>query len=374
MEAFDVVIIGGGLAGLTAALHLKEKGHNVLVCEKQPYPHHKVCGEYVSNEVVPYLRRLGIPLDTSNSVSIDTLKISTTTGKALETTLPLGAKGVSRYFLDNLLYEKGKSLGVAFKEVTVTAIEFKGDCFEIALGSHASLKARIAIGAFGKRSNLDKHLQRPFIQEKSSWLGVKAHYQYDGFPENQVALHSFDGGYGGLSKTESGAVNFCYLAHYGTFKKQKSIADFNETVVSKNPFLNRFLEKAVPLFSEPLAIAQVSFAKKEAVTNHILMCGDSAGLIHPLCGNGMAMAIHAAKLASEQIHAYLENPKHTRGQMETAYQKLWQKNFGQRLRMGRWLQRLLLNPRFSNLALRTITKSPYLVQNIIRQTHGAPIT
>ena len=55
---YDVVIIGGGLAGLTCALHLSRKGVDVLLIEKNTYPHHKVCGEYVSNEVLPYLKRL----------------------------------------------------------------------------------------------------------------------------------------------------------------------------------------------------------------------------------------------------------------------------------------------------------------------------
>ena len=49
----DVIIIGGGLAGLTSALHLSKKGFKVTLIEKHDYPRHKVCGEYLSNEVVP---------------------------------------------------------------------------------------------------------------------------------------------------------------------------------------------------------------------------------------------------------------------------------------------------------------------------------
>ena len=58
-DSADAVLIGGGLAGLAAALDLSGRGHRVLVVERKQYPFHRVCGEYVSHEVSPYLRRLG---------------------------------------------------------------------------------------------------------------------------------------------------------------------------------------------------------------------------------------------------------------------------------------------------------------------------
>ena len=59
-KIFDVIIVGGGLAGLTNAIHLSKVNQNVLLIEKNSYPKHKVCGEYISNEVIPYLNFLGI--------------------------------------------------------------------------------------------------------------------------------------------------------------------------------------------------------------------------------------------------------------------------------------------------------------------------
>ena len=56
LAAFDVLIIGGGLAGLCNAIHLSKFGTKVLLIEKNEYPKHKVCGEYISNEVLPYLQ------------------------------------------------------------------------------------------------------------------------------------------------------------------------------------------------------------------------------------------------------------------------------------------------------------------------------
>ena len=64
MSLKHTIIIGGGLAGLTSALHLSRFGIQVTLIEKNSYPRHKVCGEYLSNEVLPYLRSLGFePFD-----------------------------------------------------------------------------------------------------------------------------------------------------------------------------------------------------------------------------------------------------------------------------------------------------------------------
>ncbi|TMM57582.1 NAD(P)/FAD-dependent oxidoreductase [Maribacter algarum] len=372
MYDYDVIIVGGGLAGLTAAIHLSQEKHSVLVLEKKTYPHHKVCGEYVSNEIIPYLNALGVPMDSSKAVQIDNLTLSTVSGKWTQTQLPLGGIGISRYSFDHLLHQRAVANDVKFVFESVTEIEFKADFFEVSTENDQTFTSKVTIGAYGKRSPIDKRLNRDFIKQKSGWLGVKSHYEFDEFPENQVALHNFKGGYGGLSKTETGAVNFCYLASYSSFQKLKNVSDFNEKVVSRNPFLNDFLGKATPIFNEPLTIAQISFQQKKSIENHILMCGDTAGLIHPLCGNGMAMAIHSAKIASEQVNHFLKDTSN-RKQLETAYEKEWQKTFKKRLWMGRHLQSLLLNEEMSNLALRAVTTSPALLRKLVRQTHGKPI-
>ncbi len=89
MNRYDVIIIGGGLAGLTAALHLTKESFKVLVLEKQPYPHHKVCGEYISNEIIPYLNQLGVSLLPAKAIAINTLQLTTVNGKSIEVALLL---------------------------------------------------------------------------------------------------------------------------------------------------------------------------------------------------------------------------------------------------------------------------------------------
>ena len=373
MKTYDVIIIGGGVAGLTAAIDLSRFGYNILVFESNRYPHHKVCGEYVSKEVQPYLMGLGVDLMASGAVEISEFEISTVQGKKLSTTLPLGGLGISRYAFDALLYEKALAQGCEFNFSKVTGITFKEDVFQVTSKERELYSAKIVIGAYGKRSSLDKTLDRDFSFQKHSWLAVKGHYRNDDFPKDQVALHNFQGGYGGLSKTETGTVNFCYLTNYNSFKKYGSIDEFNEKVVSQNTYLKEFLKDSEPVFDNPLSIAQFSFEKKHPVVDHILMCGDTAGLIHPLCGNGMAMAIHSAKLASSSIRKYLNNSGFNRLSMEREYASAWAVNFSSRLLFGRKLQRLLINKNWMNSALSTTMVSERLLKYIISKTHGKPI-
>ncbi len=375
MNTSEVLIVGGGLAGLTAALDLASQRKRVIVVEKNQYPHHRVCGEYVSNEVKPYLERLGFSADALGLPQMDTFQLSTAKGKCIEVQLPLGGFGISRYAFDNHLFQLARQQGVVFLFDTVTDIQFVENHFIITLASKQTLTSRVVIGAYGKRSLLDKKLQRGFIQQKSPWLGIKCHYDNHDHPVNVVALHNFPGGYGGLSQTEEGSVNFCCLVQYKQFKQEGSdIKTFYQNAVSQNPWVNAFLSRATPKFERPLTIAQICFEQKNTVENHILMCGDSAGLIHPLCGNGMAMAIHSAKLAAEQVAMFLEKTTFTRTAMEAAYSKAWKNHFTKRLWMGRQLQRLMLHPQGFVWAMRTVTHSKPLLRALIKSTHGNIIT
>ena len=103
------------------------------------------------------------------------------------------------------------------------------------------------------------------------------------------------------------------------FKKHKNINDFQENVVFKNKFLKQIFKQTTPIFEKPLSISQISFETKKPVENHMIMCGDSAGMIHPLCGNGMSMAIQSAQIASKLILNYLKGTQTTRHQLEKSY-------------------------------------------------------
>ena len=366
----SIVIVGGGLAGLIAAIHLRNNNYTVLVIEKNEFPKHKVCGEYISNEVIPYLKSLGLDINSLNPKYIDKLSFSLVSGKSIDTALPLGGFGVSRYELDKYLYNEAIKKGCRIVQETVSDVGFLKGTFTIVTNLN-TYSTSIVLGAFGKRSNLDIKLKRSFIQKKSHWLGVKAHYKLD-FPEDYVGLHHFKGGYCGVSKIENNLVNICYLANYETFKQHKSVEDYQKNVVCENPKLAAIFKNAVIQFKKPLTISQVSFEKKKCIENHIIMIGDTAGLIHPLCGNGMAMAIHSAKLAAENTIRFLEN-KINRSTLENNYLNDWNRNFKNRLQAGRLLGKLLRHEKTAQAVFKILIIFPFLLPLIIKKTHGKPI-
>lgn len=368
----DILIIGGGLAGLTAGIHLSQHHLRVVLIEKQAYPQHKVCGEYLSNEVIPYLEQLGIDVATLHPSRIGRFLFSTAAGKTVESELPLGGFGISRYVLDSLLYQKATLSGVDFRQEQASAVQFENDSFSVHTSAGRLYRAKVVIGAYGKRSLLDKQLHRSFIQKESAWMAVKAHYKAP-FPADLVSLHHFDGGYCGLCQVENNVVNACYLTNYSSFKPYKSIGVFQQQVMGQNPFLHDFFAKATPLFDKPLTISQISFAKKPPVEQHILMCGDTAGVIHPLCGNGMAMAIHSAKLASELIIAYFGGTISSRSTLEQAYVSAWNREFRRRLTTGRIVQSLLQNATMASVLLNSLQRLPSALPLLIKQTHGKPL-
>lgn len=373
METNQVIIAGAGLAGLTAAIHLSKAGIPVTLIDKNEFPKHKVCGEYISNEVLPYLNWLGIDPEELHPAHISKIEFSTADGKKIEGELPLGGFGISRYALDHLMFQKAVASGCRFVQQTINTIDFDADRFTISLADGQKLQSRLVLGAFGKRSNIDQKMHRRFILRKSPWLAVKGHYRGN-LSDDVVGLHNFQGGYCGVSKVENDTINICYLADFETFKKFKNIDQYQSEVLCKNPILQSIFEKSQPVFDKPMTISQISFDKKNCVENHILMIGDTAGLIHPLCGNGMAMAVHSAKIVSELIVKYFNGQIDSREALEKTYQKQWKSQFESRLRTGRLLGSLFQMPQLSTAALQLLTLFPSLLPKIIRHTHGQLLT
>ena len=368
----DVTIIGGGLAGLTSAIHLSKSGLKVILIEKNEYPKHKVCGEYISNEVLPYFKGLGIEISELKPSIISKVEFSTAKGKTIYGDLPLGGFGISRFELDYYLSKKAILNNCQIIQKTVIDIQFIDDEFIIHTANNLEIQSRIVLGAFGKRSNIDQKMNRNFFLKNSPWLAVKGHYSGD-FPNDLVGLHNFEGGYCGVSKVENNTINICYLADYETFKLYKNIEEFQLNVIYKNPHLKAIFENCKLIFEKPLTISQISFEKKKTVENHILMIGDTAGLIHPLCGNGMAMAIHSANIASDLIIDFLENKNISRKVLEEKYSQVWNGNFKNRLATGRFLSKILQREKMASFLIQLLVIFPTLLPKIIKQTHGNPI-
>jgi len=250
--------VGGGLAGLVSALHLAQKEIKVLLIEKNEYPKHKVCGEYISNEVLPYLISIGFDPFKFGAKNITDFTLSTPGSRSISTKLPLGGFSISRYCIDWELSKKAIEKGAKIHQATVKDIKFQEGQFSVSTNRQEVFTAELVIGSFGKRSNLDVKMNRAFMKKKAPFLGVKAHYKGN-FPEEAVGLHNFPGGYCGISKVENDHINICYLADFESFKKYKNILSFQKYVVSKNKFLKKAFEEYEMVFDTPLTISQISF-------------------------------------------------------------------------------------------------------------------
>jgi flavin-dependent dehydrogenase len=155
-------------------------------------------------------------------------------------------------------------------------------------------------------------------------------------------------------------------------QKAGGIKELEQKVLMKNKYLAHIFENAVFLYDKPLVISEVSFREKEKVVNGILMIGDSAGLIAPLCGNGMAMAIKSGKIASEWIIPFI-NDKIDRLEMEQSFARSWQKEFATRLFVGRSIQSLFGASWLTTFTLFTLKHFPKIVHRLIHLTHGKEI-
>lgn len=363
---YDIIIVGGGLAGLINAILLSRAGIDVALFEKNTYPFHRVCGEYISNEVKPFLIRNGLFPNEVEPSKISKFKLTSTNGKQVELPLEMGGFGISRFAFDHYLFQEAQASGVTtFQNTKVTDIKFEDDKFHITANRKAYL-SKLVIGAYGKRSSLDK--PRKFMKTKTPYLGVKYHVKID-LPAQEIALHNFQDGYCGISQVENQIFNLCYLSHRSNLKN-KTIEEMERTILHKNPFLKKIWADASFLFEKPEVINEISFEKKELIYNHTLMCGDTAGMITPLCGNGMAMAIRSAKLLSDLILLEWKNGNFNQVQLETKYAKAWNQQFSSRLWTGRQIQKLFGSQWSSNLAVRLI-KNQTIGKAIVGLTHGS---
>jgi flavin-dependent dehydrogenase len=306
---------------------------------------------------------------------IKKLQVSDVNGNSFEQELPLGGFGISRYKLDHVLAGIAKRSGVTVYEQTrVNDIHFEKNVFAIE-SSQGNFKSKIIAASYGKRSNLDVKWKRPFILAKknklNNYIGIKYHVRYN-FPGDLIALHNFKKGYCGISKVEGDRYCLCYLTNADNLQNSgNDIKTMEKTILSVNPHLKKIFEECEMVLNEPVIISQISFDKKTSLEDHVLMIGDAAGMITPLCGNGMSMAMHASKIAAEQIRNFLEGII-SRKSMEENYSEKWNELFASRLRTGRMLQRLFDSQWLTTLMIRLGKLFPGLIRALIKKTHGKP--
>ncbi|MBD0331908.1 MAG: FAD-dependent monooxygenase, partial [Chitinophagaceae bacterium] len=275
---YDVAIIGGGLAGLACSILLAKAGCSVVVFEKDKYPFHKVCGEYVSMESWDFLQGLGLSLQQLQLPIITKLQVTSTNGASFITKLPLGGFGISRYLFDNLLFGLAKQSGVTVLEQTKVEDVVFEEGFTISFSTKQKFEQHttrsvVCCGAYGKRSNLDVKWRRKFLQQNNrysqNYVGVKYHIKSD-WDESIIALHNFANGYCGISKIEEDKFCLCYLTIASNLKKNRNnINQMEENILYRNPHLKKIFTTSNFMGDFPVTISQISFYQKTQVENYI---------------------------------------------------------------------------------------------------------
>ncbi len=364
---YDCAVIGGGLAGLCLSIQLAKAGHKVVLFEKNEYPFHKVCGEYISNESWNFLQDLGLSLSKMNLPIINQLGVSSTKGFMLEASLKMGGFGISRYTLDNELAKLAKQNGVTvFENCKVNDVKNSADNYSLHT-TNGVFSSKIVCGSYGRHSpvfiNKDSKTSTP------NYIGVKYHIKTS-FVANRIELHNFKNGYCGISKVDNETYCLCYITTSKNLKDNgNDIKKMEEVILMQNPYLKKYFTESEFLFEKPLTVSQITFNKKSTYGNDFFLLGDAAGAIAPLCGNGMSMGMRASKILATGLTQYFNNSI-SKNELIQLYKKEWNANFSTRIKAGYYLQQVLGKNIITHLSLKFLSKTPKLLQKLISLTHG----
>lgn len=296
-----IVIIGGGLAGSAAAIHLARAGHSPLLIERHSGPVHKVCGEFVSPGAVAELTALGVHFDHFGASRITRLRLIDG-ARIAEARLPFEARGLSRFRLDEALLQRASAAGAVLRRgVAVRSLD--GNVLRLDTGE--TVRADTLFLATGK------HELRGAKRDSGDapMIGFKMHYRPN--PAMTAALCGridiilFPGGYVGLQLIENDIANLCLVVERGCYTAAGGDwTGLIGMIVARTPLLRGLLRDAEAMFALPLAIANIPYGyrhrdRKAAAPPQPFRLGDQAAVIPSFCGDGMAIALHSARLAAE---------------------------------------------------------------------------
>jgi len=305
MKRWEVVVIGGGLAGSAAAIRLAQKGQNVLLLEKEPAAHDKVCGEFISSDAQHYLRELGLDLAALDAERITGIRIMR--GQRIASArLPFPALSLSRRVLDEALLLRAQDQGAqVWRGAAVTALVKEPQGWRIEVAGHGVIQAETIFLATGKHDL--RGWRRPGGTQ-NDFLGFKCHFLLT--PAQRVALAEhvemtlFDGGYAGLGPVESGKANLCLVVtkrHFAMYGKKWD--GLMGAILKAAPPLAERLAGAQPCWPRPLSIFGIPFGFVYRVPSRaspgLYRLGDQMAVIPSFSGYGMSIALHTAFLAVE---------------------------------------------------------------------------
>lgn len=342
----DVAVVGAGPAGSALAALLARRGISVALIDRDAFPRDKLCGEFLSYDALPIVDALGV--DLRDAPSIDRCVI-VSRHRTYEFPFPHPARGVSRLFLDDALRTRAIAFGATPITATATAVSRDG----VALEGGSGVQARVVAGAWGRWGRFDQQLERAFVRDRTHrHFGFKRHYRERRAAGGgqEIRLYSFRAGYLGVNEVEGGITNICGLVHAGRLRGHRGRWDaFVGAIRSEEPPLDRMYAGYEPAQDGFLSSEPVIFRARSAVEEGIFMIGDASGVIDPLTGNGMAMALQSAALAAPFIADALTGG---RERAENAYRSRHASLFAPRIAWSRRAAFILSRPSLLDAALR----------------------
>lgn len=365
----DVAIIGAGPAGSALASLLAGRGVSVALIDRDVFPRDKLCGEFVSYDALPILERLGVidEIERHGAPRIEHCRV-VGSQRTYEFSFPEPARGVSRLLLDDLLFRTAVARG-ATPYGGWTATRFVPHAFLIELSKEDEtrfISARVIVGAWGRWGRFDSHLGRRFVRDHSHRnFGFKRHYRSEVGERDVIELYSFARGYVGVSGVEGGLANICGLVHAARLERHKGRwPSFVEQIRREEPHVDRLYARHVPVQDDFLSSDPVIFRPRLPVEQGIFMIGDASGIVDPLAGDGIAMALQSALVAAPHLLRLMSN-RNERDGIEREYLHRHAEMFGRRIRWSRTVARFLTHPTLVDGALATVKNGrvgPFLLE------------
>lgn len=363
-----IVIAGAGPAGSSLAVRLANLGFKVTLIEREKFPRHKLCGEFISPECLRHFAELGVleAMLSAGGERIFETRFYDRGGRSFAVPSSLLDKNgfalsLSRAEMDRLLLEQARAAGVEVLEGTRISEAVLEDRKIIGLRTidgektEKFITADLFIDATGRSLALSKLVGRKLdvqpnngVSSKSLAIGFKNHLRGAQIAKGVCEIFAFPGGYGGLTTVENGLANLCFLIDSHAARRIGGNADeLVANALCRNKMAAKALEHAQPV-RDWLAVSISSFGQATpAKAANLLTVGDAAAFIDPFTGSGMLMALESSRLLAERIETEQRSVEFIAEEYQTDYQR----QFARRLRVCSLLRRATRLPFFPTAAI-----------------------